>query len=548
MVDKSNFLVRNWILIMLFCNFLSVPSSTIFGQGFTNSINNNSSNACLSCQGKDCCPDCGDPPPACTDCDNTGNITIIASFDPNDIIPPKSVGAEAWVRRDQVLNYMIRFENDPDSATAAAQVVKIYMPLFANADFGNFEVSDFGFGPYYISVPPGQSSYQTRVDARDATDLFVDFEAGIDSSNNRAYWTFTSIDPETGEPTTDPFAGFLPINDTMLHNGEGFVNFRVRPESSAATYDLLDAVANIYFDFNTPIMTPMVLNTIDADAPVSEVNTDVSASDEHHLQLTWGGTDIGSGLATYTIIAAEIDPQSGQMTTFPWLENTDTTAGMFPAKLGYTYRFLSTARDSVGNTEPFQEFEFELVFTEDLLPDPPLPGCQGSSFSVNGNPFIAAGIYRAKNQLDSDSIVPTEDTVMLIAGQKIILLPGFRTEPGSSFNAKIGDCELPIQSLVATPLIKAPEAVPAPFKLSVAPNPFSKQTRINYQLSAAGEVDLIIWNSMGQQVAHPVRNLYHEAGGYQFTWNSGFLTGGIYLITLQAGKAVLSKRVVLIGK
>lgn len=501
----------------------------------------------LCCQGPDCCLECVDSLLLCTDCDEGGTITIIQSFDPNDIIPPKSVGHEAWVRRDQVLNYMIRFENDPDSATAAAQVVKIYMPLFANADFGRFEISDFGFGPYYITVPPGQSSYHTRVDARDSTDLFVDFEAGIDSSNNRAYWTFTSIDPATGEPTTDPFAGFLPINDTMLHNGEGFVNFRVRPESDAMTYDLLDAVANIYFDFNDPIMTPMVLNTIDADTPVSQVDPMIIAVDEEHLQVNWNGTDVGSGLATYTIIAAEVDPQSGQMTTFPWLENTDTTAGLFPAKLGYTYRFLSTARDSVGNTEPFQEFEFELVFTEDLLPDPPLPDCQGTSFSVDGDPFISPDTYRAKNEIDVTGIIQEGDTVALIAGQKVNLLPGFQAVAGSTFSARIEDCTLPVQPVAAAPPAEMQEMVSRSLELSIAPNPFSRQTKITYQLAEASEVNLIIWNSIGQRVAYPVRRLYHEAGQYQYLLDGGELSGGIYLVTLQAGEVALSKRVVFIN-
>lgn len=39
---------------------------------------------------------------------------IAESFDPNHLIPPASVGLQGWMPRDQVLQFTIQLENDPD--------------------------------------------------------------------------------------------------------------------------------------------------------------------------------------------------------------------------------------------------------------------------------------------------------------------------------------------------------------------------------------------------------------------------------------------------
>ncbi|MEZ6091816.1 MAG: hypothetical protein R3C05_28190 [Pirellulaceae bacterium] len=53
--------------------------------------------------------------------------------------------------------------------------------------------------------------------------------------------------------------------------------------TKSRTGDTLDAAARITFDVNPPIETPLYQNTIDADAPTSEVIRVAPTSDASHV-------------------------------------------------------------------------------------------------------------------------------------------------------------------------------------------------------------------------------------------------------------------------
>lgn len=81
-------------------------------------------------------------------------------------------------------------------------------------------------------------------------------------------------------------------------------------------------------------------------------------------------------------------------------------------------------------------------------------------------------------------------------------------------------------------------STPSEFKLGQNyPNPFNPETSIEYTLPAAGNVRLVVYNLLGQEVARLV-NETKNAGSYRVTWNavnaSGEkLTSGIYFYELQ---------------
>ena len=54
--------------------------------------------------------------------------------------------------------------------------------------------------------------------------------------------------------------GFLPPNNGT--NGQGFVEFSVRPKRDVQSLVVIDAEATIYFDENEPIDTPPIFNTV----------------------------------------------------------------------------------------------------------------------------------------------------------------------------------------------------------------------------------------------------------------------------------------------
>lgn len=316
------------------------------------------------------------------------NIPTVQSYDPNEMVPPEGTGAENWVSVNAVLPYTILFENHPDSAMVSAQRVYIKYPFGEHVDTLSFELGDLGFGAFYVEVPPNHDYYKSVVDADAITGVDVEIEAGIRRDSNYAFWRFTSLDPITGAPTMDPFAGFLAVNDST-GRGEGFVNFIISPDPNAQTFDEIRPEASIYFDANPPILTPNdVFNTIDADFPVSEIATDVIAPDSTSIQINWTGADVGSGLASYDIYVSK---DSGPFVK--WLSATTATTGVYPAELDHSYCFFSVATDNVSNTESIDSCNIEVVFTPDLITSvEPIPPKQEPSFVLyqnQPNPFQA---------------------------------------------------------------------------------------------------------------------------------------------------------------
>ncbi|MBE9216279.1 carboxypeptidase regulatory-like domain-containing protein, partial [Plectonema cf. radiosum LEGE 06105] len=278
-----------------------------------------------------------------------GRINRPTSLDPNDILGPQGFGQEKWVSYKKALNYTIRFENDPVFATAPAQTVRITQQLDADLDFRTFRLGDFGFGDVFVDVPDNRAFYQNRLDLTEELGIFVDVIAGIDVTTGEIFWEFTSIDPTTGELPIDALTGFLPPN-INLSEGEGFVSYSVRPKSTSATGDIIDAEARIVFDVNEPIDTPPIFNTLDATSPSSTVAAlPAKITDEAgEFTVNWGGNDDneGSGIASYTIYVSVNDGEFR-----PWLENTDLTEATYKGTPGRTYSFYAVATDNAGNTQ-----------------------------------------------------------------------------------------------------------------------------------------------------------------------------------------------------
>jgi len=278
----------------------------------------------------------------CEGADPTGR----GSMDPNDKLIDVGVGSDRFIREDQWLGYTIRFEN-MSNATASAQLITITDPLDKNLDWNTFELGSMKFGHRAIEVPEGLTYFYRRVDLRpEGNDLLVDVEAAIDRATGVASWTFSAIDPETGEFTEDPFDGFLPPNDTN-HIGEGFVKFRIRPSPGLSSGTVIPNVAAIVFDWNEPIDTPLAFVTIDAEPPESRVNP-LPGQSGSQFMVSWSGADEtnGSGIFGYDLYVSE-DASPYEL----WLEQTLEMSAPFEGEIGAVYAFYSVAQDRVGHIE-----------------------------------------------------------------------------------------------------------------------------------------------------------------------------------------------------
>lgn len=78
------------------------------------------------------------------------------------------------------------------------------------------------------------------------------------------------------------------------------------------------------------------------------------------------------------------------------------------------------------------------------------------------------------------------------------------------------------------------------------PNPFNPTTTIRFGLPQASNVDLRIYNVLGQEVAVIVNGETLNAGTYSFNFDASNLASGTYIYRLQAGSEVISKKMMLI--
>lgn len=140
------------------------------------------------------------------------NQTVVGSYDPNDktclegsIITPSLIG--------QYVHYMIRFEN---TGTYAAQNIVVKDMI----DLTKFDISTL--------IPTSSShSFVTKI-----------------SEGNKVEFIFENIN--------------LPFDDA---SNDGYIAFKIKTKSTLKVGDSFDNEANIYFDYNFPILTNKATST-----------------------------------------------------------------------------------------------------------------------------------------------------------------------------------------------------------------------------------------------------------------------------------------------
>jgi hypothetical protein len=228
----------------------------------------------------------------------------VNSYDPNDIsASPQGVPDKNWIPAVPQMRYVIHFENLPQ-ATAAAEDIRVTARLDPSLDAS--------------TVAPDDSS-------------FPGAQFAFDAMSRILTWMLPGINlpPNTQSPT-----------------GEGWVSFTAAPKGHLATGTPIHEIGQVFFDFNPPIITPESVSTVDADAPVSQVQALGATQPFTSFGVKWAASDVGSGIRDYTIYSSE---NGGPFRI--WLNETTQTSATFTGNAGSTYAFYSVARDRVGNVE-----------------------------------------------------------------------------------------------------------------------------------------------------------------------------------------------------
>jgi hypothetical protein len=76
------------------------------------------------------------------------------------------------------------------------------------------------------------------------------------------------------------------------------------------------------------------------------------------------------------------------------------------------------------------------------------------------------------------------------------------------------------------------------------PNPFNPTTQINYQIPKDGNVTLVVYNSLGQEIKTLV-NQYQSSGSYVVQFDASELPSGVYIYKLTSGNFSAVKKMLL---
>lgn len=78
------------------------------------------------------------------------------------------------------------------------------------------------------------------------------------------------------------------------------------------------------------------------------------------------------------------------------------------------------------------------------------------------------------------------------------------------------------------------------------PNPFNPTTNIQFELAMGANVQVEVFDILGQKVATLVNGNYHQAGTHNVTFNAANLSSGVYFYSLKANNVTQIKRMTLI--
>jgi len=155
----------------------------------------------------------------------------VGGFDPNDI----SVTPEGFIDNDQELIYTIRFQN---VGNASVSNVRIVDELPKDLDVATLEM--------------GIASHPYRLETSDG---------------NVLVWHFENIN--------------MPDSTSNEPESHGYIIFKIKPKESLEEGTTIPNSASIYFDFNEPIHTNTVINTIG-----EEPNREIADADSGILNIS----------------------------------------------------------------------------------------------------------------------------------------------------------------------------------------------------------------------------------------------------------------------
>ena len=312
----------------------------------------------------------------------------VAPTTPTAFSVPRAMGTRTSSRPTRSCPTQSIFENEPTALPA--QGVTITQQFDTSFDWNSFRLSSFGFDGMTFTVPSDSSFYQATLDLSQTLGYDVQVAATINELTGVATWTFTTIDPSTGEVPTDPTIGFLPP-DNAEGAGEGFVSYTIMASPSDTDGTLIPAQATVVFQTQPPLNTPQIFNTIGSEGPTVSLTASALDFTTNSFTLSWTGQDDvnGPGIADYNIY---VSTNGGAYTSY--LQGTTLTQATFTGQAGDSYAFYAVAVDNVGTSSDPSATVQVLLVPPPTQPAPPAlvpaddSGIQGDGITDNDSPSL----------------------------------------------------------------------------------------------------------------------------------------------------------------
>lgn len=267
-------------------------------------------------------------------------------FDPNDIHGYKAPSGSEYIGIDvSEIEYVIEFENDPEVATAPANKVVITDILDPKIfDLSSLTTTQIRCGSITLD---GETTapYAKTIDLRPAKDCVVQISTKCDQATGKTVWTIEALDPLTFEPTNLIRRGILPVNDDE-GSGTGMIKFHVKLREGLDDATVIDNKAEIVFNSNAQISTPVWKNITDYVRPKSEIVA-AKDSDFGEIHVTIETTETGSGV--WKTVLQSRSESDDEWTT----EEIDGSVAEYAVKANpfIPCQFLVRLIDKAGNVE-----------------------------------------------------------------------------------------------------------------------------------------------------------------------------------------------------
>ena len=212
------------------------------------------------------------------------------------------------------------------------------------------------------------------------------------------------------------------------------------------------------------------------------------------------------------------------------------------------YWFSSTARSSMTSRITSNLSKFE-VPDNTIIGNAYYPWL--GAFTISGHSSV-----QAKNQITVTNVtVNSSGNLGAYAGNRIVVTPSYgkvRFATGSDVVLSpdwfLGSCNtasaLAMFSDQPTSLHDELKTGVTD-KIEVYPNPFASEATIKYSLLEATNVDIRVVDLLGKELQVIADKAHHQAGNHEVVINRSGLTGGTYMVLIQAGDNREMKKIVV---